>query len=377
MSRRVCLYLHRLDVANPTGIHRYSVELATALTQTATGGDAVELWSGRQDRPARADGFTARQPRARRRPLHLAWTVARRPLFERIAGAPDVVHELAPVVTLPTRAPLVVTVHDLLPLTQPQWYPPRERWINGRALRYAADCAVRVITPSRVIADEVRDTLGIDADRIVAIPEGVDARFAEPAAPDTVSGVLARWRLTPGEFLVIVGEIGPRKNVPVVIRALQRLRAQAKTVPTVVVVGGDGQDAHRVHALVDELGLRHHVRFTGRVRDDELRVLVQAARALLHPSTFEGFGLTVLEAMAAGTAVVVSAAGALPELVGGAGALVDARDVDAWAHALQRVGADDDWVTSLARAGRERASGFTWTAAATRTWQVYDDVTRC
>jgi len=144
--------------------------------------------------------------------------------------------------------------------------------------------------------------------------------------------------------------------------------------PTLVLVGGDGQDAAAVHALPGKLGVADHVRATGRIDDATLVALLHGARALVHPALYEGFGLTPLEAMSAGTAVIASNAGSLPEVVGDSGLLLGPTDVDGWASAIARVLTDDDLTAQLVAAGRRRAATFTWEAAAQQTWQVYEQV---
>jgi glycosyltransferase involved in cell wall biosynthesis len=320
----------------------------------------------------------ARQPRVERRLLHLSWAALHAPPFEAVAGRCDVVHALAPVVPLPTRrAPLVVTVHDLLPLQHPEWYARGPRWGVVRALRHAADHATRIITPSKRVRSDLAEILGVGPERVDVVPEGVGGAFTGEVEAIALTSVLGRLGLEHGGYAVCVGEIGPRKNLPTLFRALARLRTAGEPVPRLVVVGGDGMDAGTVRALPARLGVEDRVVFTGRLPDETLAAVVQGARVLVHASSFEGFGLTPLEAMAAGTAVVVSDAGSLPEVVGDAGLLVDPLDVDGWAAALRRVMTDDDWVATAVVAGRARAAGFTWLAAAEQTWAVYDRVLAC
>jgi alpha-1,3-rhamnosyl/mannosyltransferase len=129
-----------------------------------------------------------------------------------------------------------------------------------------------------------------------------------------------------------------------------------------------------VHALPAQLGVADHIRAVGRVDDATLIALLHGARALVHPALYEGFGLTPLEAMSAGAAVIASDAGSLPEVVGDAGLLIEPLDVDGWADAMVRVMSDDDAHAQLVAAGRQRATTFTWEAAAHATWRVYERV---
>jgi glycosyltransferase involved in cell wall biosynthesis len=368
---RVALYLYRFGIANPTGVQRYAQEMARALPAAAPTGQPVEVWAGRDAHASRPVDVDVHHPPVPRRLLHLSWAAVRAPRLDRFTGPVALVHSLSPVTPVPTRAPLVVTIHDLLPLHRPDWYARGPRWSNIRAFRHAADNAAAIITPSRAVADDVAARLGVEPDRLTVVPEGVDPAFAV-SDPATVTAVCARHGLTPGRFILAVGEIGPRKNLAVLVQAVARLAPDQR--PTLVLVGGDGQDAAAVHALPAQLGVAECVRATGRVDDETLVALLHGARALVHPALYEGFGLTPLEAMSAGTAVIASDAGSLPEVVGDAGLLVGPRDVDGWADAIARVVTDDDVTDRMVAAGRQRAAAFTWAAAARATWQVYDRV---
>jgi glycosyltransferase involved in cell wall biosynthesis len=371
MSRRFALQMHRLAVSNPTGVHRYAIELAHALAATAAAGDSVELWSGSTgSRGEASDGVALRTWPVHRRLLHLSWMLAHRPYADRFTGPVALLHSLTPAVPVPTRAPFVVTIHDLLTLQHPQWYSPFARWTVGTSLRNAAQHAAHVITPTEVAARDAQDVLGIGRDRITVIAEGVDGRFSHPIDPATIAATCARFGLTADRFVVAVGEIGPRKNIPVLVEAIAAGDLKGPG-PVLAVVGGDGSVAATVRALAERRGVADRIRWTGRVDDADLCALVQGARALAHPSLYEGFGLTPLEAMAAGTATAVSTAGSLPEVVGDAAVLIDPTDVAGWSMTLGRLLADEAWAGELAERGRRRAAGFSWPAAARQTWTVY------
>ena len=175
-----------------------------------------------------------------------------------------------------------------------------------------------------------------------------------------------------GEFIIAVGEISPRKNLAMLFQAIADME---RPVP-LLVVGAPGPYAGDLEGQVAGAGVAGLVRFTGRVADEELRALIQAARVLVHPALYEGFGLPPVEAMAAGTATVVSTAGSLPEVVGGASVLVDPSDVAAWTLALDRVCQDDRLAADLVRLGRARAVTLTWRRASVATLAVYEDVWR-
>jgi alpha-1,3-rhamnosyl/mannosyltransferase len=368
MSRRVALQMHRLDVPNPTGVHRYAHHIAAALAATAGPDDDIELWSGA---PVPA-GITAHAWPVPRRLLHASWLAVHAPRADRFTGPVSLWHQLTPALPLPTRAPLVVTVHDVLPLQQPQWYSRFARTTVVAALRFAARHAAGIITPSRAVARDVIEVLGVDRERISVVPEGVDRTFVAEPEPHAVRAVCEQFGVIPGQFVLTLGAIGPRKNVETLIEALATVPPEVR--PILLVAGADGGSLGALRQRAEATGTAGQVRWAGRVCDTDLTALLHGAAGLAHPSRYEGFGLPVLEAMAAGTPVLAAAAGALPELVADGGVLIDPDDIAGWAAALVRLVADEAWAAGLASRGRYRTEPYTWPAAARTTWRAYDEV---
>ena len=368
MAPRVLLVPHRLHDPLGTGIHRYGVELIRALAADESRAE-LDYAVASIDDPDVAVGPPVVHIAPPRRALHLAWSIAHKPLIERLAGETAVVHVLTPAVPVPTAASLVVTVHDLLPMRFPSWYPARQRWMFKRAIRQAVSDA-RMIVPSSAVATDLVDATGVDGSRITVIPEGVDPIFRRPVSEVDVAAVCARNGIRPGRFFLFVGAISGRKNLVTAMRALAAFRAGGPDVP-LVVAGPRGRGAEELDAEAARLGLQSAVRVTGFVSAADLPVFLAAALALVHPSKYEGFGLTPLEAMAAGTPVLAANTGALPEVVGDAGMLLPPDDVDAWAKAMTRVSEDDDLRRSMVERGRAWSERFTWGEAAKQTAAVY------
>jgi glycosyltransferase involved in cell wall biosynthesis len=272
----------------------------------------------------------------------------------RAAGA-DVYHCPTPRAPV-TRStlPLVVTIHDLASLRYPETLTPWSRVYERATLRRVAAVADRVLTPSANTADDVERLLRIPGDRIRVVPNGVAELFFE--ATQT-----ARDGRDP--YVLFVGTPQPRKNLERLIAAVRDLRARGHA-ERLVIAGGDGWGA--VDAS-DPLVLH-----AGRVNDEQLRDLYAGASCVALVSLHEGFGLPVIEAMAVGTPVVASRAGALPEVSGGAAVLVDPLAVSSIADGLAEAIADRERL--LAR-GRERARAFKWAAAAERAVAVYRELT--
>src|SRR5262245_20944432 len=274
-------------------------------------------------------------------------------------------------VPAPTRATRqVVTVHDLgfrfYPDTAPQTVP---WWLRGleRTLRVAE----RVIVPSDATRRDLIELYGVQAERIATIPLGVDADVFRPPKGDEVAGVRSRYRIE-GPYLVFLG-LDRRKNLPALAEAVRRMKTSER--PTLVLVGGrpwDPSGRDRVREALDGVppGALGRVVMTGYVPDATKAALLGGADALVYPSLYEGFGLPVLEAMACGTPVIASDVAALPELVDGAGVLVDPADPNDLAERIGTVLADAQLRARLRAAGIERASGYAWDETARRTAAV-------
>jgi len=293
--------------------------------------------------------------------LYEGWHALGWPAVQTATGAVDVVHATTLVVP-PRSAPLVVTVHDLAFLTEPQHLTSRGLRFHRKGLALAKRRADLVLVPSRTTAAAC-EAAGIPAERLRVVPWGVDP---ERASPEDVAAARARYRLD-GPYVVFVGTQEPRKNLPAVVHAVQA----AGDGHDLVVVGPTGWGP-QIGPLLDALGPR--ARSVGFVPDADRRALLAGAAALCFPSLQEGFGLPVLEAMAQGTPVVTSAGTATEEVAGGAAVLVDPRDRDAVAEGLARVLRDEAEAARLAAAGLARAAAMSWAETGRRTLAAYREL---
>ena len=348
----------------PGGTARYTRCLAAALAGTAPDGWTVEGWTALHASTAGAVlpgvGGPHRLPLGRRA-LIAAW--------ERGVGPvppADLVH--APTLLAPPRRgrPLVVTIHDAVPWTHPETLTQRGvAWHRRMGARVAAT-ADAVIVPTRAVAGELSDFLDL-GDRVRVVFEGADAL----AVPPDATARRARLKL-PASYLVTVATLEPRKGLDVALSALAE--PAAPDVP-LVVIGQPGWGGVDLDATADAVGLRDgRVVALGRTSDEDLAAVLTGALALVAPSRAEGFGLPVVEAMAAGVPVVCSDAPALVEVTGGAALTVPVDDVVGFAEALGSVARDESVRTRLAGAGRARTAQMTWQRAAEQTWAVYREV---
>jgi glycosyltransferase involved in cell wall biosynthesis len=267
----------------------------------------------------------------------------------------------SPTGTLPLVAPCrqVVTIHDVFAAIESRWFSPRTAWQLRLTQRRATRVAKRVIAVSECTRRDIVERYGVSASKISVVYNGVDHTRFRPAEVD--GEAIARRFGVPFPFILCVGSLMPWRNAARLLRAASRVRFG------LLFVGRDIWGTDPTEAIAAENGW-DWVRFAGYVPDAQLPDLYAAARVFAYPSLYEGFGIPPLEAMACGTPVVGSTAGALPEVLGNAALLVDPYDERALADALQAAAEDDG---TLRRRGLERAARFTWQNAAHATWQAY------
>lgn len=297
--------------------------------------------------------------------LYEAWHGLGWPPVERATGRVDVVHATA-VAVPPTKAPLVMTIHDLAFLADPTLVTRHGNRFFRRGTELARRHARLVLVPSEATAAECV-AAGFDRDRIRVVPWGVDAEEVPDAS---VEAVRERFGLV-RPYVLFVGTIEPRKNLAGVVDAVAGLAGREIDL---VIVGPDGwnEDIDARLARLDGTGIG--VRRLGFLPPDQLAPLYAGAAAFCFPSLREGFGMPVLDAMAHGAPVVTSAGTSTEEVAGGAGILVDPRDVASITAALASVVDDPVRAEAMRRAGRERAAGFTWERTAELTAAAYAEV---
>ncbi len=288
-----------------------------------------------------------------------AWPRLDHPRLDLWLGRPDVLHAtnyLAP----PSRHPVVVTVADCTFVRHPELVSHAARAV-APILRRALRRGAWVHAISNVVADDVRECFAadlVDPGRVVAVSLGVP-HLGDGAAP----GAAVRAAIAAGPFVLALGTIEPRKNLPRLVGAFALLTS---TDVRLVIAGPDGPDRPSLDAAIASLPTQVAARVTvlGPVTDDGRAALLRAATVLAYPSLLEGFGLPVLEAMTVGTPVVAGRAGSIPEIAGDAAELVDPLDEAAIAAGLTRVLDDQAYCDDLVDKGRERAAHYTWDATA-------------
>jgi len=264
----------------------------------------------------------------------------------------------------------VITIHDLAPLRWPEHYLRLPHARLGHAWEYAlARRADAIIAVSEATRRDVIDLLHVPPERVTTIPEAVDGEFTAPPPEEGLR--VAKTFGVPGRYVLYVGQFDPRKNMDGLLAAFARAAAVDGEL-RLVIAGDLGKlSSYLTRALERSRAPRERVVVTGRVDDTTLAALYAGAECLLHAALLEGFGLTPLESLAAGTPVVGYRAGAVEEVVGDAGVLVDASDQDALGDALVAYLDDPARQRELRTRARPRAARFSWDRAAADTLAVY------
>jgi glycosyltransferase involved in cell wall biosynthesis len=295
-------------------------------------------------------------------PLRQLWRRMDAPPIEWWTGTVDVVHGPNFVVPPARRAAQICTVHDLTCVRYPELCTSDTLQYPGLIAR-AIQRGAHIHTVSEFVANEVRDHFAVDPARVHVVPNGI----AAVAHGDPARGrALARG----APYILAMGTVEPRKDLPTLVRAFDAV-AGAQSDLRLLIAGQDGWGAD---ALTDSIGrARHRDRIDrlGWVDDRARSDLLAGAELFAYPSLYEGFGLPPLEAMAAGTPVVTTRAGALPEVVGDAALLVPPGDVDGVAGALIRLLDDESERVRLVEKGRRRVSLYSWDRTAEALVGVY------
>ncbi len=298
--------------------------------------------------------------------LRLGW-----PAMERFTGPVDIAHGTFHLTPASRCARRVVTVHDLACLRLPGTHTPAARTQHERLLRHAVAQADAIIAVSQNTRNDLIDLLGAVPERVHVVPNGVcREEFTGPFPGEELAAAKKKSGVA-GRYLLHLGTLEPRKNLVRLVKAYADVRDSVPDCPQLVLAGKKGWLCEDLFETIDRLGLAGAVVHTGHVTRTEAVALLRGAEGLAYPSLYEGFGLPVLEAMAAGTPVLTSNTSSLPEVVGDCGLLVDPEDTDAIAAGLQQLVTDRHHAEARALRGRERAAQFTWEASARALHHVY------
>lgn len=278
----------------------------------------------------------------------------------------DLMHSMAFVTPVWQPAPTMLTVYDLSFLHFPERFPSLQRLYLRTQTHRSCRSARRVVTISASGRNDVHQHFGVPLDRIDVAQPGVEDRF-RPFSADKVAKFRERQQL-PEQFLLHVGTLQPRKNIPTLLEALAQL--DRPQLP-LVLVGGKGWQYEEIFERIGTLGLHKQVQLTGYVSDEELPLWYNAASALVFPSVYEGFGLPIVEAMACGTPVIAADTPSAHEAAGDAALLFAPRDVPRLVNHLLTVLDNKEQTATMRERGLAHASQFTWARAGKNMAQAF------
>lgn len=299
--------------------------------------------------------------------------------------------------TLPFKKPtkIVVTVHDLIPLIYPKFYPPGLKgYLRFNIQRYLLKKADAIITVSETSKKDIVRFLGVDADRITVVRLAPTSAFKEISNPELLKHVKTKYKL-PGKFVLYVGDVNYNKNIPGLLKAISKANLplvicgkQANEIEDVAyglkTISGPRDwiryvlgKPHPEAAHIDELreGFRNPlVKRLGFVPEDELVAIYNLATLYCQPSFYEGFGIPVLEAMACGCPVVIARNNSLIELTGSASLIANPKSTDDLAEKLMTLFENSSLRATLIHEGKNRIKEFSWRKTAEETAEVYKKV---
>ncbi|MFA9517437.1 glycosyltransferase family 4 protein [Halopenitus sp. H-Gu1] len=273
----------------------------------------------------------------------------------------DVFHTPAGNPPVLSGTPLVTTIHDISPITHPEWFTNSYVSLYRLLTPLAVRTSDRIITVSKFARDEIIDVYPVAEGKIEVIYNGVRSR--DPTDSEPVDD------LAPDRFLLFVGSTNPRKNLEGLLNGYRRYRQNTSDPYSLVLVGPDND----VFASTN-LPTVNGVRRLGFVSEPQLTWLYDAAALFVFPSLYEGFGLPILEAMSRGTPVITSDCGAMAEISGNAAHLVSPTDPGTIADGIEYVLDDTEYRQAISQQGKHHAADFTWSRTARQTAELYHSV---
>ena len=352
----------RVLTSPAAGMRRYASELFGALAAIDPALAIVAVGAA-ADAPLPVG--VERAPGSATLPTNLGWMLTGLPRAARRAKL-SLFH--APSYTAPIGGPrpLVLTIHDVSYERHPEWYPYRQDPLRRAFYRRSAKSADRIVTDSEFSRTEIAAAYDLDVRSIDVVPLAAGREFTTGPALPLPAGL-------PQRYVLHVGDVHARRNLPMIARCVLMLRALDPTHRelSLVLTGADYGGGEELRAMNCTACPVPPIVFLGLVPSDTLVALYRSAAALVYPSRYEGFGLPLLEAMACGTPVIAARTSSIPEVTGEAAVLLDPDDEPGWRETIRRVLEDGAFRDGLRTAGLSRAARFSWTRTATETARIY------
>lgn len=287
----------------------------------------------------------------------------------------DLIHNTKSAVSFFKPCKTVVTIHDIIPLTNPETETFMAKSYWRIQIPIAAKRANKIITISDYARKEISGYFKLEEKNIAVVPNCYEDRFRPISDAEELEQIRSKYSL-PSNYILYVGTIQPRKNLNLLIKSFFSLKKSGKISQKLVIAGRKGWLYSSLFDLIKELGIEGEVIFTGFVPDEELPYIYNMADIFVYLSLFEGFGIPPLEAMACGIPVVCSNSTSLPEVVGDAGILVDPTDQKSVEEAILKVLKNPELRDEMREKGLFQAGKFSWERTAMDTLRVYGEVAR-
>lgn len=356
----------RLPYYQMGGISQYALHLLPALAELDTEHHYSVFQSRKETRNLAPPSFTQR----------VLWTPCHHRL-ERWALTAELLPHQLDVWHSPDFIPpaggakrRIITVHDLNFIYYPDYLTPNSRRYYLDQIAWAVKVADHISADSEQTRQDLIEQLNVPPQKVTTIYLAANPLYEQAVAEDGIKATLADYNL-PAGFILCVGTLEPRKNIPMLLHAYAQLRHTAHLDVPLVLVGGKGWLYEQIFQTIDELNLNQHVHHLSGVSNERLAHLYHSAGVLVTPSHYEGFGLPALEAMHCGCPVIVSNRASLPEVVGPAGLTLDPDDTTAWVENIARVLTESELRHQMIAAGRTQAQTFTWQRTAQQTHALY------
>jgi glycosyltransferase involved in cell wall biosynthesis len=290
--------------------------------------------------------------------------------FELLRNKVDVL--FSPSYSMPFFSPVrtVVTIHDITYEVSPEWFHPKERLKMQKTTRIAARRANMIIADSESTRRDIIRYYKVAPEKVKVIYLGHDPNFKSIRSKSDIKhkhGVKKK-------LVLYVGSIFSRRNIPVLIRSFEKVSRETKNCQLMLIGEDRAYPPFNLNELIESLNLKDKIIRLDYVPEEDLVFLYNAADVFVYPSSYEGFGLPVLEAMTCGTPIVTSNFSSLPEIVADAGLLVDPTNTEELKEALLKILSDKEVAKTLSKRGKERAELFTWKKTAEKTLQVFNVV---
>lgn len=360
----------RLVFYNRAGIGQYILQLIEALASLEPEDDRFILLQSRKDDSCiiSSNGFERKS----------LWTPSHNRFeqsalsFEISRLGLDLLHSPDFIPPFRRKCKSVITIHDLAFLLYPHFLTKESARYYGQIDR-AWRKTDHIIAVSEATKTDSIKMLGVPEKKITVIHEAANPIYRQVPKDKARQMVKAKHKLDK-DFILFVSTIEPRKNLPGLLQAYQRLRDDYKRDELLVLAGSKGWLWEEVYEAVEDLNLERHVAFLERVPSEDLLYLYNAARLFVHPSFYEGFGLTPLEAMTCGAPVIVSNTSSLPEVVGDAALMINPHDIEGLTVAMWRVLTEEELRQDLIQKGLKRAKKFSWKETAKKTLEIYHKI---